>query len=277
MCAVLVVVVNILREPAFQVAFVNCDDVIQEITPPTPYPTLCDSILPRTFERSAERIHPQGSNRCGDLQSILGITIKMRKPRSGSKWKCFSQLLDDPRACGTLCDIEVQDATTIVTDDEKAIERAEGDRRNREEVHRGNRFAVIAEKGNPAPGRLRISRRSFHPTRDRSLRDIKAEHEKLAMDAWRSPRGVLNDHPEDQFLNLLRRLSSPDRPPGLGDQLPVQTESGPVPTHHRFGRDHNDGLLPSGPKSTNGDPEEFVEHLSSWPRMPTLQDGELLT
>ena len=65
----IVVVANILREPAFQVAFVNCDDVIQEIAPATPYPTLCDSILPRTFERSAERIHPQGSNRCGDLQS----------------------------------------------------------------------------------------------------------------------------------------------------------------------------------------------------------------
>ena len=96
MCAVLVVVANILREPAFQVAFVNCDDVIQEITPATPYLTLCDSILPRTFERSAERIHPKGSNRCGDLQSILGITIKDDEPRSGSKWKCFSQLLDDP-------------------------------------------------------------------------------------------------------------------------------------------------------------------------------------
>jgi hypothetical protein len=86
MCAVLVVVANILREPAFQVAFVNCDDVIQEITAATPYPTLCDSILPRTFERSAERIHPQGSNRCGNLQSILGITIKDDEPRSGSRW-----------------------------------------------------------------------------------------------------------------------------------------------------------------------------------------------
>jgi hypothetical protein len=186
MCAVLVVVVNILREPAFQVAFVNCDDVIQEITPATPYPTLCDSILPRTFERSAERIHPQRSNRCGDLQSILGITIKDDEPRSGSKWKCFSQLLHDPCACRMLCDIEVQDTPTVVTDDEKTIERAEGGR-NSEEVHRGNRFTVIPEKGKPAPGRLRIARRPFHPTRDCSLRDIKAEHEKLAMDAWRFP------------------------------------------------------------------------------------------
>jgi len=55
---VFVVIANILREPAFQVAFVNCDDVIQEITTATPYPTLCHSILPRTFERGADRIHP---------------------------------------------------------------------------------------------------------------------------------------------------------------------------------------------------------------------------
>ena len=126
----------------------------------------------------------------------------------------------------------MQDTPTVVTDDEKTIERAEVDRRNSEEVHRGNRFTVITEKGKPAPGWLRISRRPFHPTRDRSLRDIKAEHENLAMDAW---------------------------PPGLGDQPPVQTESGPVPTHDGFGRDHNEGLLPSGPETTGDDPEELVE------------------
>src|ERR1700738_502052 len=258
MRAVLVVIANILREKTFQVAFVNCDDVIQEITAATPYPTLCHSILPRTFERGADRIHPQGSNRCGHFQSILGISIKDDEPRSGSKWKCLSQLLDDPRACRMLCDVEVQDTPTIVTDDEKTIEHAEGDRRNSEEVHRGNRFPVIAEKGKPARGRLRISRCPFHPTRDRSLRDIKTEHEKLAVDAWRSPRWVLNDHPENPFPNFLRCLSSPDASPARGDQLPVQAESAPVPTHHRFGRDRNEGLLPSGPKSTNGDPEELV-------------------
>jgi hypothetical protein len=261
MRAVFVVVANILREQAFQVAFVNCDDVIQEITPATPYPTLCDSILPRTLERSPDRTHAQGSNRRGDFQSVLGISIKDDEPRSGSKWKRFSQLLDNPRACRMLCNIKVQDAPTIVTDDEKTIEHAEGDRRNREEVHRGNRFPVITEKGKPALGRLRISRRPFHPTRDGSLRDIKTEHEKLAMDAWRSPRWVLNDHPENQFPNFLRCLSSPDGSSDPGDQLPVQTESAPVPTHHGFRRDRNEGPLPSGPKSTNGDPEELVEQV----------------
>jgi hypothetical protein len=63
-----------------------------------------------------------------------------------------------------LCDIEVQDASTIMTDDEEAIERAEGDRRNSEEVHRSNRFPGITEKGKPALGRLRIASCPFHPT-----------------------------------------------------------------------------------------------------------------
>jgi len=37
MRAVLVVVANILRERASQVTFVNCNDVIQEITAAAPY------------------------------------------------------------------------------------------------------------------------------------------------------------------------------------------------------------------------------------------------
>src|SRR6202795_2262717 len=93
----------------------------------------------------------------------------------------------------------------IMTVDEKAMERAEGDRWNSEKVHRGNRFPVIAEKGKPALGRLRISKLPFHPTRDRSLRDIKTEHEKLAMDAWRSPRWILNDHSEDADADVSGR------------------------------------------------------------------------
>ncbi len=81
------------------------------------------------------------------------------------------------------------------------------------------------------------------------------------MNAWRSPRWVLNNHPENQFLNLLRCLSPPDGPPDLGDQLPVQKESAPVPTHHGFGRDRNEGLLPSGPESADDGPEELVEQV----------------
>ena len=92
--------------------------MIQQFAAAAAYPTLCDSILPGTFEPGADRTHHEGSNRCGDFQSILGITIKDDESRSRSKWKCFSQLLDDPQACRMLCDVEVQDAPTIVADDQ---------------------------------------------------------------------------------------------------------------------------------------------------------------
>jgi hypothetical protein len=88
---------------------------------------------------------------------------------------------------------------------------------------------------------------------------------------------VLNDHTEDLFLNLLRRLSSPDVPPDLGDQLAVQTESAPVPTHHGFRRDDNEGLLPSRPHPPSDYSEQLIERSEARARMSTLQRDELLT
>jgi hypothetical protein len=41
-------------------------------------------------------------------------------------------------------DVEVENAPTVMGDNEKAIERSEGDSGNREEVHRGDCFPVVA-------------------------------------------------------------------------------------------------------------------------------------
>jgi hypothetical protein len=79
------------------------------------------------------------------------------------------------------------------------------------------------------------------------------------MDPRRSPRGVLNDHAEDQFPNLLRRRSPSDLPPDSGDQSPVHTKTGPVPADDGFGRHDEEGLLPSGADSPSDYPEELIE------------------
>ncbi len=63
------------------------------------------------------------------------------------KGKRLPQLLDDPTARRMLRDINVQDAPTIVTDDEEAVENAERHRWHREEVHGGNRFPMVAKEG----------------------------------------------------------------------------------------------------------------------------------
>ena len=57
MCAILVVVGNVLAEQPFQVTFIEGNDVIQEVTAAAAHPALRDTVLPGTFEGSPHRIH----------------------------------------------------------------------------------------------------------------------------------------------------------------------------------------------------------------------------
>ena len=76
MRAVLVVVADILGEKSLQMAFVHCDDVIQQFATATAYPSLCNSILPRTPQRSADTFDFHRSDCDGHLRPILGVMIE---------------------------------------------------------------------------------------------------------------------------------------------------------------------------------------------------------
>jgi hypothetical protein len=136
---------------------------------------------------------------------------------------------------------------------------------------------MVAKEGQPALGRVRISWRSLHPTGDGSLGKFKTEHAEFPMDPRCSPGGVLNDHAEDQFSNFLRRRFSSNLPPDSGDQPPVHTKTSPVPADDGFGRDDDEGLLPSRPDPPSEHPEKFIEEVEARARMSTLQRDELLT
>ena len=242
--AVLVVVADILIEQPFQMTFVDCNDVIQQVSSTALHPTFRDTVLPRAFERGPYRPDLQRSNGCPDFQPVFRIPVEDQIPGSHPERKRFPQLLDNPQTRWMPCDVEVQDASPIVGDYEKAVEHSESDRRNGEEIHSCNGFSVVAQKGKPSPGWLRIPRRSFHPAGDRSFRDIKTDHEQLAVDARCAPSRILGHHPEDQLPNFLRGLSSPDRLADFGNQLPVQPEPDPVPPDHRFRCDNDESLFP---------------------------------
>jgi hypothetical protein len=90
------------------------------------------------------------------------------------------------------------------------------------------------------------------------------------MDPRRSPAGVLNDHPEDQSLNLVRGPSPSDLSPDSGDQPPVHAEASPVPAGNGFGRDDEDArLLPSRPDPPSDYQEELIEGAEIRARMST--------
>jgi len=115
----------------------------------------------------------------------------------------LAQLLRDPGARRMSRDIAVQNATTIVADDEEAVEHSKPQRRHGEEIHGGDGFAMITQKRQPTFGRLRAPGCSPHPAGDGGFRDLETEHKKLAVDMRRTPGGVLHYHLEDQLSGLL--------------------------------------------------------------------------
>jgi hypothetical protein len=135
---------------------------------------------------------------------------------------------------------------------------------------------MVAQKGKPTFGWLGISGSSAHPAGDSSFADIKAEHEKLTMDARSAPRRVLGNHPEDPISHFCRDSFSPEHSACLGYCTPIESKSRSVPPDDSFGTHEDEGLFPAGPESPRDYPEEPIGHSESGPEMPALQNGELL-
>src|SRR6202008_5103495 len=81
--------------------------------------------------------------KCRIRQTVLPVPVEDQKPRSRAKRKGLPQLLHNPQARWMLCDVAVQDAPPIMCDHEKAVQHAEPDGGNREEVHRGHHFLMV--------------------------------------------------------------------------------------------------------------------------------------
>ena len=80
MRAVLMVVVNILREQSLEMAFIHRDNVVQQVSSATFDPTLRHTVLPGTLEGRADRAYLQGSNGRRNLQPVFRIPVENQKP-----------------------------------------------------------------------------------------------------------------------------------------------------------------------------------------------------
>ena len=127
-----------------------------------------------------------------------GIPIENEEARGRIKRERLPQLLNNPKARGMPRDVAMQNTSAIMADDEEAVEHGEGDRGNREEIHRGDGFPMVTQKSEPTLGWVWISGGSFHPAGNGSFGNVKAEHEKFSVDARSSPARVLGHHLEDE-------------------------------------------------------------------------------
>src|ERR1035437_437666 len=228
--SVVVIIGNVLGEESLQMALIQRDHVVEQVAAAASDPTLGDPILPGTPNRGTDRCHLQRAHRRWHFQSVLRIVVEQEKSGRGIVGKSFSQLLHDPGAGGMASDVEVHNAPAIMADDEEAVQNPKGESGDGEEIHGSNSFPMIAQKGQPALGGLRVLGRSFHPAGNGGFRHGEAEHEEFAMDARRTPTGIVSDHLKDQFTDLLGDPAATAHwIPHFAEHGPVQFEPGSMP------------------------------------------------
>ncbi|HEX4155994.1 MAG TPA: hypothetical protein VHY48_10300 [Acidobacteriaceae bacterium] len=120
MSPIVVIIANVLGHEAVEVPFIENDDVIEQVSATAADEAFYDAILPWAAQAGA-----------------LGLDTKV--------FDCLRP-------------VEVEDAPTVMRDDEEAIDHLESQRWDSEEVHCSDGFPVIAEKRRPLLSRLRIPR-----------------------------------------------------------------------------------------------------------------------
>ena len=160
--------------------FVHSNDMIQQLPPTAFDPALRHPVLPWTLERGLDRLNPEDRTAAGTSTPYFRSRSKIRNRGTEPKRKRLPQLLNNPKARGLPCDVAVQNTAAIMADDEKAVQHGEGDRGNREEIHRGDGFPMVTQKGEPTLGWFWITGGSFHPAGNGSFGNIKTEHEKFS-------------------------------------------------------------------------------------------------
>jgi hypothetical protein len=126
---VLVIVGDVIGEKSLQMSLVQRDYVVEQLTAAAANPALSHSVLPRTSNRRSHRRNVHRFDGGGYCESILRVVIEYQEPGDRLVREGLSQLLNYPTARRMPTDIEVQDAPTVVADDEKAIQHVEGEGR----------------------------------------------------------------------------------------------------------------------------------------------------
>jgi len=95
MCPVVVVVADILLHQSAEMAFVQHDDMIEQVAATVPNPALSEAVLPRTLEARSLRLDVQGLDRAHNFMVEVRGPVKNQVARRRVIGECFAQLLFD--------------------------------------------------------------------------------------------------------------------------------------------------------------------------------------
>src|SRR5260370_2264578 len=233
-----IVIVGVGFQDPTQMHLAQDNDVVHTLAPDRSDQPFGKAILPRRGWCGGSVPDAHGAQSAGDDAAIDPIPVMDEVARSLIPGKCLRYLTCNPFGRRICCDVDPDEISAVQPDDDEGIEQVETDSWNNEQVHGGNVRRVVTQERSPS---LAGRRPSFdHVLGDARLRDLKPELEQFAVDAWRSPKRVLDIHPPDQHTQIGLDLWPPS--PSARLPTPVAAKARPVPTHKGLGPDNCENL-----------------------------------
>ena len=144
-----VVVLDVLTKHPPEMLFVDRDDMVETLAPERADDALGDGVGIRRVHRSQNRLDPEPSSACDEVSAIATVAVSDEEPWLLTPGGRLDYLLPDPGRVRMLRDVPVPDAAPVVVDHDEHVERAEGERLDREQIGGPDAGRVVAEKRAP--------------------------------------------------------------------------------------------------------------------------------
>ena len=182
------IIIEVAREKAFEMAFVQHDDMVQTVAPDAAYQPFRERILPRTAWCGDDLFDPETIDAAPKLCAVDAIAITEQIARGLIPGERLDDLLRGPLFGGMLGDVKVHYPAPIMGKDHEHKEHPEIQSRHHEKVDGYQLVDMVVQKR--LPSRRGWFTRSHPVFLDGGLCYIDTELAQLAHDARRTPQRI---------------------------------------------------------------------------------------
>ena len=175
---------------------------------------------------------------------IDAIAVTDQVTRSRLERERLPQLSADPGRSWCGRNVEVDDKSSGVAQDDEDIELPVRNLGNHKEIHRGQRTGVVGQEGTPRLRGWLAMMWPPHVLGDARLGDRMPQETQLRLNAWRAPEWILAGHTLDERLDVLGQRRSSD---SLRARLPAppQAEALLMPANDGLRLHHDERRSPA--------------------------------
>src|SRR5262249_13680340 len=196
-----VIIRGILAQDPAQMRLPEHDHVVETFPADCADQPLDVRVLPRRSGRDRPVPNAYGAQTLPEARAIRSVPVPNKVTRCTVPRERLGDLARNP-LCGRICRYpERYPQPAPVTQDHKAIEQPERNRRQHEEVDCRDAIDMISQKGPPA---LRRWPTPVHIACDRRLRDRETELEQFTVNVWCAPEVICAAHRADEIAQLGR-------------------------------------------------------------------------